>query len=112
MSPAPVRRPSSDGRYAGALDAAAVGTSLGQGERLREEILSATLNQRANTSFKEELAHRTTAAVQRCMDAGLAADAALVALDVARRCTARSRCASTSPTTRGRPWRSRSNASS
>jgi AcrR family transcriptional regulator len=43
-----------------------------------------TLNRRAAMAFKEDLAERTTAAVQRCMDAGLApaGDAALVSLDL------------------------------
>ena len=43
-----------------------------------------TLNRRTAMAFKEELAQRTTAAVQRCMDAGQAprGDAAEVALDL------------------------------
>ncbi|MEV4259279.1 TetR/AcrR family transcriptional regulator, partial [Spirillospora sp. NPDC049652] len=44
-----------------------------------------TLNQRASMEFKQALADRTTAAVQRCMDAGLAPsddDPALVSLDL------------------------------
>lgn len=43
-----------------------------------------TLNQRAAMSFKQELADRTTTAVQRCIDAGLApaGDAALISLDL------------------------------
>ena len=43
-----------------------------------------TLNQRNAMAFKEDFTKRTVAAVQRCMDAGLApaGDAALVALDL------------------------------
>lgn len=43
-----------------------------------------TLNQRMHLEFKDELAKRTAAAVQRCMDAGLAPtdDATAVALDL------------------------------
>lgn len=43
-----------------------------------------TLNQRNAMAFKQELAERAVAAVQACMDAGLApqADAALIALDL------------------------------
>ncbi|MDN3351262.1 TetR/AcrR family transcriptional regulator [Actinomadura sp. DC4] len=43
-----------------------------------------TLNRRTSMAFKEDQAERTTAAVQRCMDAGLAppGDAATVALDL------------------------------
>ncbi|MEV5575315.1 TetR/AcrR family transcriptional regulator [Spirillospora sp. NPDC052269] len=43
-----------------------------------------TLNQRESMEFKQVLAERTTAAVQRCMDAGLAPsdDAAAVSLDL------------------------------
>ncbi|RFU41220.1 TetR/AcrR family transcriptional regulator [Actinomadura logoneensis] len=44
-----------------------------------------TLNQRASMEFKQVLADRTTAAVRRCMDAGLAPsddDPALVSLDL------------------------------
>lgn len=43
-----------------------------------------TLNQRAAMEFKQEPGERTTAAVRRCMDAGLAApgDAAEVSLDL------------------------------
>jgi AcrR family transcriptional regulator len=43
-----------------------------------------TLNRRTAMTFKEDVAERATAAVQRCMDAGLApaGDAALVSLDL------------------------------
>jgi AcrR family transcriptional regulator len=43
-----------------------------------------TVNQRIDTPFNEEMASRTTAAIQRCMDAGLAppGDAALSSLDL------------------------------
>ncbi|MFC5184523.1 TetR/AcrR family transcriptional regulator [Actinomadura harenae] len=43
-----------------------------------------TLNQRESMAFKQELADRATAAVQRCMDAGLAPrdDASAVSLDL------------------------------
>jgi AcrR family transcriptional regulator len=43
-----------------------------------------TLNQRNDMAFKQQLGERTTEAVQRCMDAGLAphGDASLVALDL------------------------------
>lgn len=43
-----------------------------------------TLNRRTAMAFKEDLAQRTTAAVQRCMDAGAApaGDASVVALDL------------------------------
>jgi AcrR family transcriptional regulator len=51
---------------------------------LYKVLHESTLNQRADMGFKELLARGTTAAVQRCMDAGLAApdDAATVALDL------------------------------
>jgi AcrR family transcriptional regulator len=51
---------------------------------LYKVLHESTLHQRADMSFKEELAAGTTAAVQRCMDAGLApaGDAALIALDL------------------------------
>jgi AcrR family transcriptional regulator len=51
---------------------------------LYKVLHESTLNQRTAMSFKQELADRTTAAVQRCMDAGLAPadDAAVVALDL------------------------------
>ncbi|WP_435223315.1 TetR/AcrR family transcriptional regulator [Streptomyces sp. Tue6028] len=43
-----------------------------------------TLNRRTDMSFKEEMAQRTTAAIRRCMDAGLAprGDAETVSLDL------------------------------
>ncbi|MFD7731019.1 TetR/AcrR family transcriptional regulator [Kitasatospora phosalacinea] len=51
---------------------------------LYKVLHESTLNQRANMHFKEELGRTTTAAVQRCMDAGLAPtdDASTVALDL------------------------------
>jgi AcrR family transcriptional regulator len=51
---------------------------------LYKVLHESTLNQRADMSFKLELGRRTTLAVQRCMDAGLApaGDAATVAFDL------------------------------
>ncbi|WP_431683612.1 TetR/AcrR family transcriptional regulator [Kitasatospora sp. KL5] len=51
---------------------------------LYKVLHESTLNRRADMPFKEELGLATTAAVRRCMDAGLApaADAAEVALDL------------------------------
>jgi hypothetical protein len=51
---------------------------------LYKVLHESTLNQRRDMSFKEEMAKRTTAAIQRCMDAGLAprGDAETVSLDV------------------------------
>jgi AcrR family transcriptional regulator len=51
---------------------------------LYKVLHESTLNRRMHLVFKEELATRATAAVQRCMDAGLAPadDAAAVALDL------------------------------
>jgi AcrR family transcriptional regulator len=51
---------------------------------LYKVLHESTVNQRQDMSFKQELAERTTAAVQRCMDAGVAptADAAVIALDL------------------------------
>ncbi|MFD7320790.1 TetR/AcrR family transcriptional regulator [Streptomyces sp. NPDC059875] len=51
---------------------------------LYKVLHESTLNQRADMRFKEELGRMTTAAVQRCMDAGLAPadDASTVALDL------------------------------
>jgi len=51
---------------------------------LYKVLHESTLNQRVAMSFKQELAERTTAAVQRCIDAGLAPadDAAVVSLDL------------------------------
>ncbi|MEY9872423.1 AcrR family transcriptional regulator [Streptacidiphilus sp. MAP12-33] len=51
---------------------------------LYKVLHESTLNQRADTSFRNDIALATTAAVQRCMDAGLApaADAATVSLDL------------------------------
>lgn len=62
----------------------ALGTWAQQHPGLYRVLHESTLNQRTDTSFKQELAHRTTAAVQRCMDAGLApdADATTIGLDL------------------------------
>ncbi|MFK0173809.1 TetR/AcrR family transcriptional regulator [Streptomyces sp. NPDC090306] len=51
---------------------------------LYKVLHESTLNQRDGMRFKEELGRTTTAAVQRCMDAGLAPvdDASTVALDL------------------------------
>ncbi|MEV7521220.1 TetR/AcrR family transcriptional regulator [Streptomyces sp. NPDC091371] len=51
---------------------------------LYKVLHESTLNQRTDMRFKEELGRTTTAAVQRCMDAGLAPadDASMVALDL------------------------------
>jgi AcrR family transcriptional regulator len=51
---------------------------------LYKVLHESTLNQRRAMDFKQELTERTTAAVQQCMDAGLAPadDAAMVALDL------------------------------
>lgn len=51
---------------------------------LYKVLHESTLNQRTSMAFKQELADRTTAAVQRCMDAGLAPadDPATVSLDL------------------------------
>jgi AcrR family transcriptional regulator len=51
---------------------------------LYKVLHESTVNQRVAMPFKQELSQRTTAAIQRCMDAGLAPadDAASVALDL------------------------------
>ncbi|WP_344484667.1 TetR/AcrR family transcriptional regulator [Nonomuraea monospora] len=51
---------------------------------LYKVLHESTINQRMHLAFKQELAVRTTAAVRRCMDEGLApaGDAAEVALDL------------------------------
>jgi AcrR family transcriptional regulator len=51
---------------------------------LYKVLHESAVNQRRPLGFKDELAARTTAAVQRCMDAGLAppGDAAAIALDL------------------------------
>jgi len=51
---------------------------------LYKVLHESTLNQRTAMAFKQEQSERTTAAVQRCMDAGLASadDAAMVSLDL------------------------------
>jgi AcrR family transcriptional regulator len=61
-----------------------LGTWAHQHPGLYKVLHESTLNQRTDMPFKQELAERTTAAVQRCMDAGLAPadDAAAVSLDL------------------------------
>ncbi|ETK31434.1 TetR/AcrR family transcriptional regulator [Microbispora sp. ATCC PTA-5024] len=61
-----------------------LGRWVQQHRGLYKVLHESTLNQRAAMTFKQELAERTTAAVQRCMDAGLAPadDAAVVSLDL------------------------------
>ncbi|MEV8071086.1 TetR/AcrR family transcriptional regulator [Streptomyces sp. NPDC085995] len=51
---------------------------------LYEVLHESTLNRRTDISFKEEMAKHTTAAIRRCMDAGLAprGDAETVSLDL------------------------------
>ncbi|HZD68434.1 MAG TPA: TetR/AcrR family transcriptional regulator [Actinomycetes bacterium] len=51
---------------------------------LYKVLHESTLNQRTAMPFKQELAERTTAVIQRCMDAGLAPadEAAAIALDL------------------------------
>lgn len=51
---------------------------------LYKVLHESTINQRNDMAFKRQLGERTTEAVQRCMDAGLAPadDAALVSLDL------------------------------
>ncbi|WP_405833567.1 TetR/AcrR family transcriptional regulator [Streptomyces sp. NBC_01176] len=51
---------------------------------LYKVLHESTLNRRTDMSFKEEMAGRTTAAIRRCMDAGLAprGDAETVSLDL------------------------------
>jgi hypothetical protein len=61
-----------------------LGTWVSRHSGLYKVLHESTLNQRMHLAFKEELAERSTAAVQRCMDAGLAPadDAAAVSLDL------------------------------
>lgn len=61
-----------------------LGTWAHQHPGLYKVLHESTLNQRTDMSFKQELADRTTSAVQRCMDAGLAprGDAAVISLDL------------------------------
>ncbi|GAA0361899.1 TetR/AcrR family transcriptional regulator [Actinoallomurus spadix] len=61
-----------------------LGAWVGRHAGLYKVLHESTLNRRTHLAFKDELAERTTAAVQRCMDAGLAPadDAAAVALDL------------------------------
>ncbi|TCC46314.1 TetR/AcrR family transcriptional regulator [Kribbella pittospori] len=51
---------------------------------LYKVLHESTLNRRRDMSFKEEMAKRTTTAIRRCMDAGLATrgDAEIVSLDL------------------------------
>jgi AcrR family transcriptional regulator len=51
---------------------------------LYKVLHESTLNRRTDMSFKQEMARRTTAAIRRCMDAGLAprGDAETVSLDL------------------------------
>jgi AcrR family transcriptional regulator len=61
-----------------------LGTCVHEHPGLYKVLHESTLNQRASLASKQEMAERTTAAVQRCMDAGLAppGDAMAVALDL------------------------------
>jgi AcrR family transcriptional regulator len=61
-----------------------LGTWAHEHPGLYKVLHESTLNRRADMAFKDELATGTTAAVQRCMDAGAApaGDAATVALDL------------------------------
>ncbi|WP_371780793.1 TetR/AcrR family transcriptional regulator [Streptosporangium subroseum] len=61
-----------------------LGTWVGDHAGLYKVLHESTLNQRVHLVFKAELGTRTTAAVQRCMDAGLAPadEAAAVAFDL------------------------------
>ncbi|GAA4613226.1 TetR/AcrR family transcriptional regulator [Actinoallomurus liliacearum] len=61
-----------------------LGSWVGRHSGLYKVLHESTLNQRTHLAFKEDLTDRTTAAVQRCMDAGLAPadDAAAVSLDL------------------------------
>ncbi|WP_319451025.1 MULTISPECIES: TetR/AcrR family transcriptional regulator [unclassified Mycobacterium] len=61
-----------------------LGTWAHQHPGLYKVLHESTLNQRTGLSFKQELAERTTQAVQRCLDVGLAPgeDAAAVSLDL------------------------------
>ncbi|MEV6031448.1 TetR/AcrR family transcriptional regulator [Nonomuraea sp. NPDC052116] len=61
-----------------------LGTWVRDHAGLYKVLHESTLNRRMHLVFKEELAVRTTAAVQRCLDAGLApvGDAVTLALDL------------------------------
>ncbi|MEU4286640.1 TetR/AcrR family transcriptional regulator [Kribbella sp. NPDC026596] len=61
-----------------------LGTWVREYSGLYKVLHESTLNRRMHLAFKEELATRAVAAVQRCMDAGLAPadDAAAVAFDL------------------------------
>jgi AcrR family transcriptional regulator len=63
---------------------ALLGAWSGAHPGLYKVLHESTLNQRTDMSFKEEMGVRTTAAIRRCMDAGLApqGDAEAVALDL------------------------------
>jgi AcrR family transcriptional regulator len=63
---------------------ALLGTWAHRHPGLYKVLHESTLNRRTDMSFKNELAERTTAAIQGCMDAGLAPadDAAVVAFDL------------------------------
>jgi AcrR family transcriptional regulator len=81
-----------DDAEAGAADPAAAlrarAALLGAWSRdhpgLYKVLHESSLNRRTDMSFKEEMAQRTTAAIRRCMDAGLApqGDAETVSLDL------------------------------
>jgi AcrR family transcriptional regulator len=76
---------------------------------LYKVLHESTLNQRRDMSFKEEMAKRTTAAIQRCMDAGLAprGDAETVSLDVRTAVHGAVSLRSTNPNCPGPRWRNR-----
>lgn len=61
-----------------------LGTWAHQHPGLYKVLHESTLNQRTDMSFKQTLADRTTGAVQRCIDAGLApaGDAGAISLDL------------------------------
>jgi AcrR family transcriptional regulator len=61
-----------------------LGTWAHQHPGLYKVLHESTINQRTEMPFKQELAERTTTAVQRCMDAGLAPadDASAVSMDL------------------------------
>jgi AcrR family transcriptional regulator len=63
---------------------AVLGTWSHEHPGLYKVLHESTLNRRADMSFKDEMARRTTAAIRRCMDAGLAppGDAETASLDL------------------------------